>query len=143
VQQQQAILPPPAGAPPQAAPARAPGQAAPPRSDGFVGQPTTTAIVGDRGVANAEDLPAKHHCVMCTRGLPGSRIHMSWECVFKLQRKAQGEPCPGFDVMGNRDPAAWDAGGNLTAATVAAWRSYIDRWGLTVAKSAPGPARLS
>ena len=133
------ILPPPSSAPPP--------MAAPPssraKSDGWTGQPSSTAMLGDRGVVVAEQAAAKNHCVMCSKAHPGARVHMAWECAIKLARRAGGEPCPGFDVLGNRVPSAWTVDGNLQPAAVQAWVSYIDRWGLEVAASSPGPPRLS
>jgi hypothetical protein len=138
------ILPPPSSAPP---PLQAQAVVVKPgarvKADGWTGQPASTAMLGDRGVMAAEDAPSKHHCVMCARANPAGRVHLAWECAIKLARRAGGEPCPGFDALGNRVPSAWTAEGNLQPATVQAWAPYIERWGLEVAVSAPGPARLS
>ena len=138
------ILPPPSSAPP---PLQAPPAAAragvKQRSDGWTGQPTSTAMLGDRGVVVAEDVTTKNHCVMCSRTNPGARVHLAWECAIKLARRTNGEPCPGFDAEGNRVPSAWNLEGNLQPATVQSWVAYIERWGLEVAASAPGPPRLS
>ena len=148
-QQPLPALPPPP--PPQ--PRQAPAPAAPPPApatakpaggrDGWTGQPTTSSMLGNRAACEVEALPTKYHCVMCLRANPGARAHAAWECAIKLARRADGEPCPGFDVNGERNPAAWTADGNLQQATVAAWRGYIEKHGLEQAKSAPGPARLS
>ena len=132
-------LPPPPPLPPPGLAVVKPGA----KKDGWLGQPTTTAIVGNRGAAEAESMPSKNHCVMCLKAFPLPRLHLAWECPIKLARRAGGEPCPGFDAQGNRVTAAWTADGNLQPATVLAWVSYIDRWGLEVAASAPGPPRLS
>ena len=137
------VLPPPSSAPPPLPAPPAARPAAKIKSDGWTGQPASTAMLGDRGVIEAEDAPAKNHCAMCLRANPQPRLHLAWECAIKLARRAGGEPCPGFDAQGNRVPSAWTLDGNLQLATVQAWGTYIDRWGLEVAGSAPGPPHLS
>ena len=129
--------------PPPQPPAGQPVQAGAAPKDGFTGQPATSTILGDRGVCDAEMLLQKNQCAMCLRTNPANRPHASWECPIKLAKRAFGEPCPGFDVNGAKDPAAWTVDGNLQWATVQAWIIYIEKHGLKVAKTAPGPPRLS
>ena len=66
-------------------------------------------------------------CSKCRAPPTRDGQHRYFECP-RLYFEQLGEPCQGFDADGYK-PAAWD-GDELSAATVAAWPAYIERYNI-------------
>ena len=97
------------------------------RQGPFIGLPASGSIVGKSLGVRPQAYPP---CKQC-----GSN-HSSWECPIRYFKNL-GEPCPGFDAQGNKDPSAW-AGDDITPDTRKAWKLYINKHDLTKANNAPG-----
>ena len=71
-----------------------------------------------------------YNCPFCQAPPPGGGIlqHRAFECPAIYARQL-GEPCPGFDSAGFKDPAAW-VGPNITSATAERWKAYIAKHNL-------------
>ena len=91
----------------------------------FVGRPESWDVVG-------QSLGRDMSAVVCKRC--NVRGHLGFECPAGYFARL-GDPCPGFDASGVTVAAGW-VGGELTAASRAAWRGYILRHSLEPSRSA-------
>jgi len=91
----------------------------------FVGIPASADIIGP---ALAQPHTALKKC-RCAGN------HASWECPINYFRTLK-EQCPGFNPDGSRVTTAW-YGLDPTPATKAAWKAYIAKHNLVLAKNGP------
>ena len=93
-------------------------------------RPASASIIGP-ALATVAGVPDQdYNCPFCQAPPPGGGIlqHRAFECPAIYARQL-GEPCPGFDSAGFKDPAAW-VGPNITSATAERWKAYIAKHNL-------------